>query len=414
MKHLSRLRPSPALVVALIALFVSLGGVSYGVATGYIDSREIRNNTVASGDIRNNDIRTKDLRNNEIRGIDIRNSTVQGRDIALATVTGQDVREATLSEVPTAARAARAGSSGSVDSLRVITTKVVAQGGAPVTLVQYGPLTVTGACPADMGGPRAEVRVQSSEAGSSADGEEASFGVLGAGAQTVAAVASTGPRAIESSPIVASGAAASLSGVVSLIADGAGGGSVPVPGARRGERRPGTDALDLDDHRQDHRPAAQLVVDELGHVVVQMVLQEVDLGDLLLGRAAQRGVHRVPKVGHEAVALVQEGHAPEHDLRGTTERPSCSETVATTMKIPSAESMRRSRRATSSMSPTSMPSTKIMPACSRSPKRAPRPSSSRGRPFSPVKIASSSIPTASASSPCSRSRLWSPCMGITY
>ncbi len=110
MKHLSRLRPSPALVVALIALFVSLGGVSYGVATGYIDSREIRNNTVASGDIRNNDIRTKDLRNNEIRGIDIRNSTVQGRDIALATVTGQDVRESTLSEVPNAARAARAGS----------------------------------------------------------------------------------------------------------------------------------------------------------------------------------------------------------------------------------------------------------------------------------------------------------------
>ena len=114
LKHLSRLRPSPALVVALIALFVSLGGVSYGVATGYIDSREIRNNTVASGDIRNNDIRTKDLRNNEVRGIDIRNSTVQGRDIALATVTGQDVKESTLSEVPTAARATRAGTSGSV------------------------------------------------------------------------------------------------------------------------------------------------------------------------------------------------------------------------------------------------------------------------------------------------------------
>ncbi len=88
----------------------------------------------------------------------------------------------------------------------MITTKAVAQGGAPVTLVQYGPLTVTGACVADMTGPRAEVRVQSTEAGSSADGEEASFGVLGAGAQAVAAVASTGPRAIESSPLVASGA----------------------------------------------------------------------------------------------------------------------------------------------------------------------------------------------------------------
>jgi hypothetical protein len=230
LKHLSRLRPTPALVVALIALFVSLGGVSYGVATGYIDSREIRNNTVASGDIRNNDIRTKDLRNNEVRGIDIRNSTVQGRDIALATITGQDVKESTLTEVPSAANATRAGTAGSVDALRLITTKVVAQGGAPATLVQYGPLTVTGACVADMSGPRAEVRVQSTEAGSSADGEEASFGVLGAGAQTVAAVASTGPRAIESSALVASGAAASLSGVVSLIADGAGAGSCRFQG----------------------------------------------------------------------------------------------------------------------------------------------------------------------------------------
>ena len=94
MKHLSRLRPTPALVIALIALFVSLGGVSYGVATGYIDSREIKNGT----------IRTKDLRNNEVRGIDIRNSTVQGRDVALATITGQDVKESTLSQVPSAAR----------------------------------------------------------------------------------------------------------------------------------------------------------------------------------------------------------------------------------------------------------------------------------------------------------------------
>ena len=46
---------------------------------------------------------------------------------------------------------------------------------------------------------------------------------------------------------------------------------------------------------------------------------------------------------------------------GTTDEPSCSETVATMMKMPSAESMRRSRSATSATSPMSTPSTKIMP-----------------------------------------------------
>ena len=65
-KSILRRRPSPALVISLIALFVSLSGVSYGVATGFIDSREIKNNEVRSLDIRNNQIRTRDLRNNEV------------------------------------------------------------------------------------------------------------------------------------------------------------------------------------------------------------------------------------------------------------------------------------------------------------------------------------------------------------
>jgi hypothetical protein len=228
LKRLTRPRPSPATLISLIALFVSLGGVSYGVATGYIDSREIKNNQVRSADLRNNDIRTKDLRNNEIRGLDIRNSTIQGRDVALSTIRGEDIRENTLAEVPLATRATSADA---VSSLRVIPATVVPQGGAPRTLATYGPLTVSAACQPTGTGPRAEVRVQSTEAGSSADGEEASFPSLGAGAQAVAAVTSIGPRVVESSPIVASGSGlAGLSGVVSLIADGAGTGSCRFQG----------------------------------------------------------------------------------------------------------------------------------------------------------------------------------------
>ncbi len=105
MKSLLRRRPSPALVISLIALFVSLSGVSYGVATGFIDGREIKNNSVASRDLRNNDVRTRDLRNNEVRGRDIRNSTIQGLDVALSTITGADVRESTLGKVPSATSA---------------------------------------------------------------------------------------------------------------------------------------------------------------------------------------------------------------------------------------------------------------------------------------------------------------------
>jgi len=59
------------MVIGMIALFVSLGGVSYGVATGSIDSREIKNNSV----------RSKDIRNRTVVGRDIRNDAVTGRQI---------------------------------------------------------------------------------------------------------------------------------------------------------------------------------------------------------------------------------------------------------------------------------------------------------------------------------------------
>ena len=101
---LSRL-PSPALVIACVALFVSLGGVSYGLAKGSIDSREIKDNTIRSKDVRNNTLRTFDIRNNEVRGFDIRNSTIQGRDVAFNTLTGNDVAESSLGKVPSATTA---------------------------------------------------------------------------------------------------------------------------------------------------------------------------------------------------------------------------------------------------------------------------------------------------------------------
>ena len=104
MKRLFAHRPSPALVIASIALFISLSGVSYGLATGIIDSRELRNNT----------IRTQDLRNNDIRAIDIRNSTIRGRDVALNTLTGGDVAESKLKQVPSALSADNAAALGGV------------------------------------------------------------------------------------------------------------------------------------------------------------------------------------------------------------------------------------------------------------------------------------------------------------
>jgi hypothetical protein len=168
-------RPSPALVISMIALFVSLSGVSYGVATGFIDSREIKNNEIRSIDIRNNEVRTRDLRNNEVRGIDIRNSTVQGRDIALNTVTGEDVKEDTLGKVPSALLAdssTTATTADSVSTLKTIPQTTVAEGGSSVALATQGPLTLRATCaPGSAGATDAGLTVATTEDNSAAGGE---------------------------------------------------------------------------------------------------------------------------------------------------------------------------------------------------------------------------------------------------
>jgi hypothetical protein len=159
---LRALRPSPSMIVAAIALFVSLGGVSYGVATGSIDGREIKNNTVRtqdvrnnhvrsrdlrnndvrSRDLRNNEIRSRDLRNNEARSADIRNGTILGRDVGTNTLTSRNVAESRLAKVPAASTAdvalsplafARVSSAGGVveaDSRGVADANVTREGAA--------------------------------------------------------------------------------------------------------------------------------------------------------------------------------------------------------------------------------------------------------------------------------------------
>jgi hypothetical protein len=75
-----RLRPSPAMVVALIALFVAMGGVGYAAAT--IGSAQIKNNSV--------------------RGKDLKNYSITGKDIKKDGIGGVTVMESRLGTVPTA------------------------------------------------------------------------------------------------------------------------------------------------------------------------------------------------------------------------------------------------------------------------------------------------------------------------
>jgi len=63
---LSGFRPSPALVVALIALFVSIGGIGY--AASKIGTNDIKNGAVTAQKLHKNAVTTKKIKNQAVTG----------------------------------------------------------------------------------------------------------------------------------------------------------------------------------------------------------------------------------------------------------------------------------------------------------------------------------------------------------
>src|SRR5688500_861979 len=90
MGDLTRKRPSPTTVIAVLALFLAVGGATAIALPG--------TNTVNSGDIRNGQVKTRDLAAN----------AVSGAKVKLDTLTGDDISESSLGTVPSAANAATA------------------------------------------------------------------------------------------------------------------------------------------------------------------------------------------------------------------------------------------------------------------------------------------------------------------
>jgi hypothetical protein len=171
--------PSPALVVAVIALFVSLGGVSYGLATGVIDSREIQDNTIRSRDVRN-------------RGL-------TGNDMAIDRVGGGAIKESTLGKVKTATRADVATSADTFGGMtaRRIDAFTLPNGQSRGVLTE-GPFNVIARCRTEGPDQIAELVVQTNANDTAMDGAEKDTDFdVGETRQLVAASAATGTPAFD-------------------------------------------------------------------------------------------------------------------------------------------------------------------------------------------------------------------------
>jgi hypothetical protein len=85
-----KLRPSPSMVVSMVALLVSLSGAAY--AGGLVGTNDIENGAVT----------TPKLHNGAVTKAKLHGNSVNGSKVVNDTLTGDDVNESTLGSVPNA------------------------------------------------------------------------------------------------------------------------------------------------------------------------------------------------------------------------------------------------------------------------------------------------------------------------
>jgi hypothetical protein len=159
-----------------VALFCSLGGVSYGVATGFIDSREIKNNTIRAKDIRNGQVTSADLRNDNVSGTDVNESSLgkvpsaASADSAAKATNATNATKAATAGV--AGHATTASNADAVGGVRERAINVRQNAGTPFTNVfSFGGLVIDVECGVTGGGGDIGYALDTTFANAEATGE---------------------------------------------------------------------------------------------------------------------------------------------------------------------------------------------------------------------------------------------------
>jgi hypothetical protein len=117
MTEMKRLRrPSPAMIVALLALFVALGGSSYAAVK--IGAKDIASGAVGTRAIANNAVRSADIRNAAVSGLDVKDDSLTNADIDNSNLSAASAKTAdTATHANSATSATNATNADKLDGL---------------------------------------------------------------------------------------------------------------------------------------------------------------------------------------------------------------------------------------------------------------------------------------------------------
>ena len=123
--------PSPAMVVAMLALFVVLGGTAF-----------------AATKLSKNSVTTKTIKNRAVTSAeDQEEDSILGSNVRSNTLTGTQINESKLGVVPEAAKVTGVDPANLITKSQLVQFSVASnRGDAPKTVATFGPFTLTGRC----------------------------------------------------------------------------------------------------------------------------------------------------------------------------------------------------------------------------------------------------------------------------
>jgi hypothetical protein len=128
------------MIVALIALFVALGGTTYAV-------RGLPSKSVGSAQLKRNAVRTKNIKARNVTKSRIARGAVDSSIVSSNSLTGNNIRESTLGTVPKANNAVNADNAAKVGGRTVQKFSFVAPAGTgPTVALSLNGLILTATC----------------------------------------------------------------------------------------------------------------------------------------------------------------------------------------------------------------------------------------------------------------------------
>jgi hypothetical protein len=162
MTRIRSFRPSPAMIVALVALSVALAGTASALpGRNRVKRDDIARGAVQSSDIRKNAIRTRHIKSRQVTRSKIAKRSIDSALVADDSLTGDDILESSLATVPDADKLDGKDSSQFASATKL--SRFALTNGQTRAIFSAGPLNLTARCTISPGGDKAEVLIATTQ-----------------------------------------------------------------------------------------------------------------------------------------------------------------------------------------------------------------------------------------------------------